>query len=181
MDITDTLRRIHAGDRQAFAAVVNLYQGSLFGFLGRMGLDQAHAEDLAQETFIRAWQNLGRYRQELGAFSTWLFTIARNLALNELARAAHARELPPNEDTPEPACEEPGPEAALAAKQLRRRLQRVLRQMPLGDRSVLALAYTHELELSAIAQIEGCSTGAVKTRLHRARQKLRGLLGTDYE
>jgi RNA polymerase sigma-70 factor (ECF subfamily) len=58
VDIEPVLKRIAAGDRQAFADVVRHYQPPLFGFLGRMGLDQSHAEELAQEAFLRAWMNL---------------------------------------------------------------------------------------------------------------------------
>src|SRR5450631_3877590 len=104
MEITEILRKIHAGDRQAFAEVVKSYQRLLFGFLGRMGLSQAQAEDLAQETFVRAWQSLGSYRPELGKFSTWLFTIARNLALTELGRAYRVLEQPISDEAANTQC-----------------------------------------------------------------------------
>ncbi len=176
MDITPLLQRISAGDRQAFAGVVAHYQRPLFGFLGRMALDQGLAEEIAQETFLRAWKNLADYRPERAQFSTWLFTIARNLALHELERAARGHEQPASEALPEPVCERPQPPEMLARAQQRRRLHLALRQLPLADRSALALAYNHELELAEIARIEGCSTGAIKTRLHRAKEKLRQIL-----
>ena len=80
-----TVARAAAGERDAYAALVRRFQRPLFAFLGRMGLRQAEAEELAQDTFIRAWQHLPSYRAEAGAFSTWLFTIAANLSRN-LAR-----------------------------------------------------------------------------------------------
>jgi RNA polymerase sigma-70 factor (ECF subfamily) len=176
MDINAQLRRIHAGDRQAFAPVVMHYQRALFGFLGRMGLGQHQAEDLAQETFVRAWQNLASYRPSAGAFSTWLFTIARHLALNELERIGRAQHTPLNDSLPDPPCPGPHPPDVLAQKQLRQRLQLALHRLSLPDRSVLALAYIQELDMAEIGKIEGCSTNAVKTRLHRARQRLATLL-----
>lgn len=180
MDIRPLLTRINNGDKQAFAGVVALYQRSLFGFLGRMGLSQGTAEEIAQETFLRAWNNLHRYEPCTAEFSTWLFAIARNLAINELERAANRREIAISDDIPEPACESLQPPEALALRQQQRHLQQALRQLPLADRSVLALAYLHELELAAIARIESCSVGAVKTRLHRAKEKLKKLLEKDH-
>jgi RNA polymerase sigma-70 factor (ECF subfamily) len=176
VDIRPLLQRISAGDRQAFAGIVAHYQRPLFGFLGRMALGQGHAEEIAQETFLRAWNNLADYRPERAAFSTWLYTIARNLALHELERAARRHEQGAADGLPEPVCERAHPPEALARAQQQRRLHLALRQLPLAERSALALAYNHELDMAAIARIEGCSTAAIKTRLHRAKEKLRHLL-----
>jgi RNA polymerase sigma-70 factor (ECF subfamily) len=176
VDIESLLKRIAAGDRQAFVGVVTRYQRPLFGFLGRMGITQAHAEEIAQETFLRAWKSLGDYNPKIAAFSTWLFTIARNLALTELARAAHQHEQWAGESLPEVECERPQPSDEWANAQRRRRFQAALWKLPLADRSALALVYVQDLELAAVARIEGCTVAAIKTRLHRARQKLRELL-----
>ena len=176
MDIKPLLKQIINGDRQAFAGVVAHYQRPLFGFLGRMALSQGHAEEIAQETFLRAWTNLGSYKPDVAEFSTWLFTIARNLALHELERAAHQREIAVQDELPEQVCERLQPPDEFARVQQQRRLQLALHKLPLSDRSALALAYIHDLDLAAIARIEGCTTGAIKTRLHRAKEKLRELL-----
>jgi RNA polymerase sigma-70 factor, ECF subfamily len=180
VDIPALLQRIHNGDRQAFAQVVAHYQRPLFGFLGRMVCNAAQAEEIAQETFLRAWTRLGDFDAGQGAFSTWLFTIARNLALHELERAAHRHESTVLDDVAEPACDGMQPDAALAHKQQRQRLQAALHRLALPDRSALALAYIDELDLAAVARIEGCSTGAIKTRLHRAKARLRELLEDDH-
>jgi RNA polymerase sigma-70 factor (ECF subfamily) len=179
VDIPATIKRINAGDRHAFASLVRHFQRPLFGFLGRMGCSQAQAEELAQETFLRAWKNLASYKPETAEFSTWLFTIARNLTLHEFERAANRHEFTVEDDLPEQACERHQPYDALASVQEKQRLQQALHKLPLSDRSVLALAYIHELELAAVARIEACSIGAIKTRLHRAREKLRRLLEND--
>ena len=73
------------GDPVAFGALVTRYQDSLFGFLGRMGFEQSVCEDLAQEAFLRVWKNRDKYNADKASVSTWLFTIARNLALTVLA------------------------------------------------------------------------------------------------
>jgi RNA polymerase sigma-70 factor (ECF subfamily) len=176
VDIKALIDRVRAGDRAAYAEVVKHYERPLFGFLGRMGLTQAHAEEVAQETFLRAWRNLGDYDAQRAAFSTWLFTMARNLALNELACASNRYELVMGDEIAELACQLPQPLALLLESERKRLLQAALRQLPLADRSALALAYTADLDLAAVARIEGSTTGAIKTRLHRAKQKLRELL-----
>lgn len=174
MNIDEVLARIHAGDRHAFAAIVERFHGPLFGYLGRMGVRAAEAEDLAQETFLRAWTQLGTFDARRGAFSTWLFTIARNLAVNELSRRQRIATEPP---AAESVCEAALPPDALALEQRRVRLRAALTALPVADRSVLALAYVEELSVAEIARIERCSAGAAKVQLHRARKRLAELLG----
>ena len=176
-DLPPLLRRIAAGDASAFGEIVRQYQRPVFGFLGRMGLTQAQAEDVAQETFLRAWRNLGAFDAERAGFSTWLFTIARNAALNERARVSTRRETAAQDHAIETAvCERPGPADVLQASRRATWLQSAMLRLQPADRTLLALAYTRELPLDAIARIEGCTEGAIKTRLHRARQKLERLL-----
>jgi RNA polymerase sigma-70 factor (ECF subfamily) len=180
VNIQTIIDSIRAGDRGAFAALVRRYQGPLFGFLGRMGLSQGQAEELAQESFLRAWSHLGDYDARRAEFSTWLFTLARNLALNELDRAAQRHEFAAGDELPDAECPRPQPLVEMLEAERSRQLQAALRQLPPRDRSTIALAYLEELDLAAVAAIEGCSTGAVKTRLHRARGRLRQLLEADH-
>lgn len=180
MNLQAILQRIADGEPQAFAQIVDHFQRPLFGFLGRMGLSQAQAEDIAQETFVRAWTQLHRYQPERAGFSTWLYTIARNLALNVLLGAPHQREVT-HTDAPDPVSDQPGPGHLLEQAQQRERLQAALRRLPMPERSALALVYVHELALADVARIEGDSVAAIKTRLHRARQRLRQWLQQDTE
>jgi RNA polymerase sigma-70 factor (ECF subfamily) len=180
MNIDEVLERIQAGDRQAFAAIVTRFQGPLFGYLGRMGCGAAEAEELAQDTFLRAWSELPTFDARRGAFSTWLFTIARNLAINELGRARGGRAAA-EPSTVERVCEAPQPQERIALDQRRAQLRAALMALPVVDRNVLALAYIEELAIADIARIEGCSAGSVKVRLHRARKKLSTILGEEVE
>ncbi|MBK7053086.1 MAG: sigma-70 family RNA polymerase sigma factor [Rhodoferax sp.] len=169
------LERIASGEREAFAELVQRYQQPLFGFLGRMGMTQAQAEDLAQETFLRAWSHLNKFDPARAQFSTWLHTIARNLAFTLLASRQEHAGLP-DDALADIACEHPSPMQQLQAKQERELLQHALRSLPLTDRSALALAYVQGISLTDVARIEGVSLAAIKTRLHRARQALRSTL-----
>jgi RNA polymerase sigma-70 factor (ECF subfamily) len=180
LDIDDVIRRIGKGDKQAFAEIVMQYQQPIFSFLGRMSLSQAQAEDIAQETFVRAWRHLDDYQPMKAAFSTWLFTIARNLALNELTSTRSKNEFSSGEELPDMASETPEPLQMLCIKQQHFHLQAALRQLNMQDRSVIGLAYVDELSMADIARIEGDSLEAVKTRLHRAKEKLRKLMEKTY-
>ena len=174
------LQRIAAGEPRAFAKLVDLYQRPLFGFLGRMGMAQAQAEDIAQETFLRAWTHLPSFDAKRAQFGTWLFTIARNLAYNAAQSAPQQREIHAF-DVAEVACEHLGLVQVMEGKEQSAWLQAALRQLPMADRSALALVYVHELGLAEVARIEGDSVAAIKTRLHRARIKLRELLQSNLE
>jgi len=177
MDLTDVLQRVLAGDRRAYAEVVSHYERSLFGFLGKMGLSQMQSEDIAQETFLRAWTHLADFDSCRAGFSTWLFTIARRLALNELGRAGSRQEQTlPDHDQPGESLE---PSAMLMLTEKQQQLRQALLTLNESDRTTLALACIREMSLADIASIEGSSVGAIKTRLHRARSRLRALMNYD--
>lgn len=176
MDINPLIHRIQQGDRSAFAGIVSRYQGPLFGYLGRMGLGQAMAEELAQEAFLRAWTHRDDFDPARAQFSTWLFTIAHRLALNELGRAARRHEVADGLAAPEAPAPEHQPPEALETAQRQRQVQAALRMLPLSDRSALALAYFQELDMATVARIENCSVATLKVRLHRAKARLRELL-----
>ena len=176
VDTTLVIKGIKNGDRSAFAELVGHFQRPLFGYLGRMGLSQAAAQDIAQETFLRAWTKLADYDPARAAFSTWLFTIARNLTLTDLGKK---RELTTGDALPDVACDRQQPPEALEQAQRQQRVQLALRQLPAQDRSALAMTYFNELGMAEIARIEGCTIDAIKTRVSRARQRLRQLLNAE--
>lgn len=173
------LTRIGNGDKAAFAQAIQQLQRPLFSYLGRMGLEQAVAEEIAQDTFVRAWQARERFDTDKSAYSTWVFTIARHLALNELERAWRRHEQADTDAVQQAA--EPNhlstPLEQLHIEELQVRLETALKALPSHERSLLALAYISELELADIARIEDIPTGTVKSRLHRIRGKLKTLIG----
>ena len=168
MDDEQLIQQVLRGETQAFDALVQRHQHALFFYLGRMGLCQAEAEDLAQEAFLRAYRYLHRYDPARARFSTWLFTIARRLAAN-LKASSRYRLTDSMEALGEPVqSDAPGLEP-----RLRDRLDRALRQLPLKFRSPLALAYLGDLSIEDIAAVEACAPGTVKSRIHRAKQRLK--------
>ena len=162
-----------SGDPVAFSALVKRYQSALFGFLGRMGIESAICEELAQETFLRAWINRARYDAEKASVSTWLFTIARNLALNHLAKnsrvVGHEPDFSKLTDTGA------DPSDQFEQHQSIARLRQALNTLSTDDREVIATCYTPEIKNAS--DVLGCSAGALRTRLSRARQRLSDALG----
>jgi RNA polymerase sigma-70 factor (ECF subfamily) len=174
-DISETAR----GDHLAFGRIVAAHQDRIFAYLGRMGLNSAMAEDVAQETFLRVWRHAGKYNSRLGSLTTWIFTIARNQALTRLS--ATRIEAPVSAETLEIASDTPLPDEQLVTRQRQHQLHAALASLSAADRSLLSSSYIDDLDLAAIARIEGCSVGAAKVRLHRARQRLRQILEADHE
>jgi RNA polymerase sigma-70 factor (ECF subfamily) len=169
------------GDHLAFGRIVVAHQDRVFAYLGRMGLDSVVAEDVAQETFLRVWRHAGTYNSRLGSLTTWILTIARNAALTRLSQPGPRVETPVSAETLEIASDAPLPDEQLVALQRWRRLHAALASLSAADRSLLSASYIDELDLAAVARIEGCSIGAAKVRLHRARQRLRQILEADNE
>ncbi|HQT27648.1 MAG TPA: sigma-70 family RNA polymerase sigma factor [Burkholderiales bacterium] len=177
MDIESIIERIQLGEKSAYAEIVVRFQKPLFGFLGRMGLGRAVCEEIAQETFVRAWLNLGRYDPSISRFSTWIFTIARNLALREIETVQRRPEY--SVALPEIPCDRHDPHEKLVHSRSIDRLQQALRSLSPADRSLLALAYSENMEMAEIASIEGCSKGALKVRIHRAKRRLQDFMEKD--
>jgi len=179
MDDAFLIRQVLGGNRNAFHLLVVRYQRPIFRFLGGMGLEAAAVEELAQEAFLRAFRSLGSYHAGKGTFSAWLFTIARNLALNEIARsrrrAPHVawQEGVLGGDAGEP---DPSAQEALETAERRRRIHRAMGRLPELLRGVLVLAYMKELSIEDIAAVERCSVGTVKSRLFRGKKLLREAL-----
>jgi RNA polymerase sigma-70 factor (ECF subfamily) len=175
MDDGFLIRQVLGGNRDAFRLLVVRYQRPLFRFLGGFGLEQAAAEELAQETFLRAFRGLDGYDAGKASFSSWLFTIAKHLALNE---TASSRRRAPHGEVGELDLQNaaPLPPEALQAEEDRSRVRAALHELPDALRSTMALAYLRELSLDEVAQIERCSVGTIKSRIFRGKQQLRAAL-----
>jgi len=170
------LKQIKQLDKRTFSLLVDAFQKPLFSYLGKMGLSQAIAEEVAQETFIRAWQAREKFDPERAALMTWLFTIARRLAINELQRAMHRYECVNDhhqlhDESANEACE-----ASFGNQEQQQLLSYAISKLPVDDRSLVALAYIKECEFSVIAEIENIPVGTVKSRLYRIRQNLKTTL-----
>lgn len=175
--------RVLEGDREAYRDLVERHQDLVFGVLMRSLRDRDAAEELAQETFVRAYGALHRFREE-AAFGTWLVQIALNLvrdrrrregrrpvvvSLDEIRRRAE-REVDPVDPAP-------SPEAAIerASTASASRIEAALGRLPEDYRAAFVLKHVEGLSYREIAGITGVSVGALKVRTHRARRMLREL------
>lgn len=168
------------GDEDALAALYRRWAGPVLRFLERMVRERAIAEELMQETFVRVHGARDRYSAE-ARFSTWLFRIARNLALNELDRSRN-RAPHVNSDAPDPA-DRGRPALTLVAggsdvdelvdaRRRRGRVEAELAALPERQRSALWLAAVEGYSYAEIAEILDTSPQSVKALVHRARSSL---------
>jgi RNA polymerase sigma-70 factor (ECF subfamily) len=166
-----------AGDRRAFDELFARYTPRLHSFLTRMVRDRGRAEELTQDVFIRLYTAAERYEART-RFSTYVFGIAHNLALNHLARAWRQREQALGEGAPEPTAHEAaGPGEQLEAARTHAALERAIAELPERQRAALLLRAHEDMGYDEIAAALGTSVPSVKSLLHRAREALLARLG----
>jgi RNA polymerase sigma factor (sigma-70 family) len=166
-------RAAAGGDIGSFEALYRRHSGRVHGVILRLvGYDGARAEDLTQETFVRAWQALPGYRFE-SAFGTWLHRLAANTALMEL----RARRSRPRADGDDGLDEIGTPDSAGQATALSLDLERAVATLPPRARAVLVLYDVEGWKHEEIADALGMAVGSSKAQLHRARNLLRTRLG----
>ena len=173
--------RVKRGDRAAFAELVQKYQQPLFNFICRTLRDEAESEDVAQNVFLQVYKSRQRY-QHTAKFSTWLFTIARNLCLNEIRRRsrhpAESIEDKPadHEDLPQRQYEDkkiPLPVDAVLHSELAKNIEEAIAALPETQRTALLLCRQEDLSYEEIAAILECSLSATKSLIHRGRETLK--------
>ena len=172
--------RVKGGDIRAFETLMEKYKQPVINVIYRTLHDVAEAEDLAQNVFVQVYKSAHRY--EVSArFSTWLFTIARNLCLNEIRRRSrHPAESldATSADGEQPArqFEDPRSTSApdhLLQSELDTKIQEALDALPENQRIALLLCRQDELSYEEIARVLGCSLSATKSLIHRGRETLK--------
>jgi len=173
--------RVKRGDRPAFEELVDKYKRPVTNFIFRTLGDATETEDLAQNVFVQVYKSADRYRAS-AKFSTWLFTIARNLCLNEIRRRSRHRvesldaPHPDQEDRPAHQLEDAknfSPPDALLHEELEQKIHQALSELPENQRIAIALCRQDELSYEDIARVLGCSLSATKSLIHRGRESLK--------
>jgi RNA polymerase sigma-70 factor, ECF subfamily len=177
MDDAAVVEQIVRGNREAFRLLVLRYERPLFRFLGLLGFDGTACQDLAQQTFLSAFRGLQDFDPARARFATWLFTIAKRHAAHERDRA-HRRHERPTAVAPEMLARSTAPDPAETASlsQQMRRVDEALAALAPELRSTFLLSQLKELSLEEVAVVENCAIGTVKSRIHRARERLRAAL-----
>jgi RNA polymerase sigma-70 factor (ECF subfamily) len=185
IDEAELIARARQGDLDAFNHVVEQYQRSVYNLCLRMLSSPQAAEDATQEAFISAYRAINSYRG--GSFRSWLFRIATNACYDELRRRRSRpaisldeprgpEELPIDLPQTGPSLEDHAQQLELAGY-----LQEALGALPADQRAAIVLCDVQGFDYSEIAQITGVSLGTVKSRIARARARLRELLSTHRE
>jgi len=161
------------GDAAAFEALFRRWSGPLLRYLERMLRDQATAEELVQEAFLRVHKARDGYKPE-ARFSTWLYRIATNLALNELRRPRHRAPHHSTDEQAAPVLPDvgPGAEAVVDARRLGRAAAIELERLPEKQRAALCLSAVEGLSYAEVAEALEVTEKAVKSLVHRARSTL---------
>jgi RNA polymerase sigma-70 factor (ECF subfamily) len=190
----DLARRVLERDDRAFEALFERYGEMIRRHLARIVRDDAAAQDLVQEVFLRVWTRAEQWDAR-GPFKAWLYRIATNLALNHLRTVRRRREQPleapadwdeEGEESTMPAwvidASAPRPDAVVELVERRELLRRLVGQLPDDKRQVIRLVHEMELSLRDAADELGIPEGTVKSRLHYAKRRLaREWTGLDIE
>jgi RNA polymerase sigma-70 factor (ECF subfamily) len=184
--------RVQAGDRGAFDLLVAKYHRKVLRLISRLVRDPAEVEDIAQETFIKAYRALPQFRAE-SAFYTWLYRIAVNTAKNYLS-ASNRRPIPmsdlmraDDEDDSsmpsfEPSVDVQTPDSVLLSREIAKTVEQAMEALPADLRTAVMLREIEGLSYEEIAAAMNCPIGTVRSRIFRARdaiaEKLRPLLDT---
>ncbi len=180
------VERVQGGDKRAFDLLVRKYQHKVIGLVSRYVRSHAECEDIAQESFIRAWRAIGSFRGD-SAFYTWLYKIAVNTAKNHLVAMGRR---PPNDDIDaedavfmagsERMHDTATPEREMMRQEIEQSVYSTVQALPEELRTAITMREVDGLSYDEIAVAMGCPIGTVRSRIFRAREaideKLRPLL-----
>lgn len=167
----ESLQKAIQGDDEAFAMIVESFQRPVYNLCYRMLGDPIDAEDAAQETFWRAFQNLKRY-DPARPFPTWLLSIAAHYCIDQQRKRRMpilSIDLLPEDDAPDSA---PNPEKVVGQMEENSQIRRLLANLGPQDRAAVVLRYWYDFSEEEIARTLSLTVSAVKSRLHRSRKEL---------
>ncbi len=183
--------RFQKGERAAFATLVRRHQGALYHFAFRQLRNGPAAEDVVQETFVRVVQNVADFKNE-ARFTTWVYTITRNLCIDQLRKRAHRKH--PSLDEPRGdegdgrtlgelvADKKSDTERSAGSAEMKEHIARAVAKLPDDQREVFLMREVANLPFKEIAEITGVPENTVKSRMRYALERLQEALGAyeDY-
>lgn len=186
----DLVKKCQAGETEAFDQLVTRYRTRIFAMVYNMVHNEQDAWDLAQESFVKAWKSIGRFRGQ-SSFYTWIYRIVMNVTIDWLRKkqvkgagaefndAIQLREIDPAaKTTPK---ENPLPYQQMEQSEIRARIDQAIAQLTPEHRAVILMKETEGMQYHEIAEALGCSIGTVMSRLFYARKRLQGMLRDVYE
>ena len=168
---TGIIKAVLEGNTESFRLLVQRYQKPIIRMIANLINDRHICEDVAQEVFLAAYKKLPSFDPTRSGFSTWLFTIAKNKSINAMKK----RRIPSTSNPPEnPDFSDPAD--SLIRDELFIELDKAMKSLSPGHRRALVLAEFENLPYEQIAQIEGVRVGTIKSRINRAKHRLRSVL-----
>src|ERR1700690_617 len=164
---SDIVKHVLNGDVDSFRILVERYQRPVLSMIQRRIWDSHRCEEIGQDVFVMAFRKLSAFDPARSQFSTWLFTIARNLSINALKKKIPV----PMENLPEMP-DSRDPSDALSEKELFTQLDETLKTLPGKLQRAFILAEFEQMPYEEIARIEGARLGTIKSRINRARVRL---------
>jgi len=186
----DLVKQCQAGQTEAFDELVNRYRSRVFAMIYNMVHNEQDAWDLAQDSFVKAWKSIKRFRGQ-SSFYTWLYRIVMNVTIDyarkrqiksagaEFNDAVELREIEPAARTAPKS--EPLPHRQMERGEIRARIDAAIAQLTPEHRAVILMKETEDMQYHEIADALGCSIGTVMSRLFYARKRLQNLLRDVYE
>jgi RNA polymerase sigma-70 factor (ECF subfamily) len=185
----DLVKRCQAGDTEAFDELVARYRTRVFSMIYNMVHNEQDAWDLAQDSFLKAWKSIKRFRGR-SSFYTWLYRIVMNVTIDwvrkkqvkpaaEFDDAMQLKEIDPASKTVPKA--DALPYETMERSEIRERIDQAVAQLTPEHRAVILMKEIEEMQYHEIAEALGCSIGTVMSRLFYARKKLQNLLRDVYE
>jgi RNA polymerase sigma-70 factor (ECF subfamily) len=186
----ELVRQCQAGRSEAFDELVIRYRTRVFAMIYNMVHNEQDAWDLAQESFVKAWKSINRFRRH-SSFYTWIYRIVMNVTIDWLRKkqikgagaefddAVQMKEIDPASRTVPKA--DPLPHQRLEHAEIRTRIDKAIKQLSPEHRAVILMKEIEGMQYHEIAETLGCSIGTVMSRLFYARKKLQHLLRDVYE
>jgi RNA polymerase sigma factor (sigma-70 family) len=175
------MRSFAARDVGAADVLYQRFAGRIYG-LGLVMLgNEAAAQDLVQDTFVKLWRNADRYDRSRGKLETWVLLMARSLAIDAIRRRVLEVRTLESADRPTEVDQGPGPDEHAVTVDLTDRARRAMSSLPAEQRAALELAYLGGKTSAEISDLEGIPVGTAKTRIRAALLRLRDLLASDIE
>ncbi|MHB8139135.1 MAG: RNA polymerase sigma factor [Smithellaceae bacterium] len=171
----EIVAKVLKGDKQSYALLVDAYKGPVFNLAFRMTGSYSDADDLTQETFIRAFQKLEQFQPDK-KFFTWLYTIGVNLIRNHLKeKARDVSRLAASHTVPEPQEQEIREGDTLSEDRMIK-LAKIMQELPVDLREAIILKYHQDLTFEEAANVTGDSVSAVKMRIYRGLEKIKEMM-----
>ncbi|WP_252504669.1 RNA polymerase sigma factor [Sporosarcina sp. Marseille-Q4943] len=164
------IQQVLAGDKQAYAHIINNYKNQLYATILRMTKNPQDAQDLVQDAFIKVYRNLDKYDAS-GSFSGWLYRVAINHCMDEFRKKRNKTIHVEIDETK--VVNREHPEVVFLKKEKSRQLERLIATLPEDERLIILLRYVNEISYEEIGEVMDVPLSTVRNKLHRAKIKMR--------